>query len=87
MDMEPVLLCRSAAAKLCGVSWRTFDKMVKQGTMPDPVDLEPLSRKYWHRGQILAALDRAAGIKPEKGSDREERRNRYLRGNPNAGLY
>ena len=85
-EIVPVLLRRAAAAKLCGVSGRTFDKLVRAGTMPDPVELDPLSRKYWHRGQIMAALDKAAGIKPEKTHDLEARVRRAWRENPNAGF-
>lgn len=82
----PILLCRSAAARLCGVSPKTFDKLVRAGTMPGPVELEPLARRYWHRGQVQDALDKAAGIVKEARNDREARRQRHLRENPQAGL-
>lgn len=66
-DLPPMLpprgLCREAAAAYAGVSASTFDKMVKDGTMPPPRRI--YARRIWDRH----TLDLAFNDLPTDGVD------------------
>jgi hypothetical protein len=56
-----MLLSAEMAAAYCGVSRRSFDDLVKVGTLPKPIPLKgrrglPFGRKLWHRASLDSVL-------------------------------
>lgn len=54
--LSPLALSREQASAYVGVSVATFDTLVRDGTMPPPVQLR--SRLLWDRVELDAAWDR-----------------------------
>jgi predicted DNA-binding transcriptional regulator AlpA len=51
----PALLGAEQAAAYCGISRRSFESLVKSGSLPKAVKL-PLRRKLWHRASLDSVL-------------------------------
>lgn len=57
----PALLGAELAAAYCGMSRRSFDELVKAGTLPKPVDLKRkgglrFGKNLWHRASLDSVL-------------------------------
>jgi predicted DNA-binding transcriptional regulator AlpA len=50
---------RKEAASYVGISTGSFDKLVKKGEMPAPLEL--LGRKVWDRSALDAIIDKRSG--------------------------
>ena len=57
---------RKEAASYIGVSPPTFDKLVRAGTMPAPIEL--LGRKVWDVRAVDRVLDAESGINPDQAA-------------------
>ena len=51
---------RREAADIVGVSPTFFDRLVREGTMPQPIAIH--GRKIWHRIQVEKAFDALTGM-------------------------
>jgi predicted DNA-binding transcriptional regulator AlpA len=70
-DVVPAYLCKQSACRELDMSDDTFDKYVREGTLPQPKRRGKLLRWKW--SEIVAALDGGSIAVIEVGKDAFER--------------
>jgi predicted DNA-binding transcriptional regulator AlpA len=70
-NLEPLAVSREEAADLFGISPSTFDRLVADGTFPQPVHV--YSRRLWDVSGIKAAWRRFAAASAPASEAAEEK--------------
>ena len=66
-SIRPRGLSRSEAALYIGVSPGTFDKLVREGLMPEPIPIR--TRKVWDRLRLASAFESLASDNDNEWDD------------------